>query len=306
MRELVLHRAGQRPTLRACAHDYVPGQGEAVVTVLAAAINPHDVRVAASLVPGNAPLRLGMEAVVERDGTAFYANRPVPPYGTIADRTLVVTDALIPVPQGLDPVTALTAGIPGLAAWFALDRAALSAGESVIVLGATGSVGQAAVQLARLRGAGHVLAVGRRTDVLARLRDRGADSVVELRGTGDAVRFAAQLPGGSADVVVDTLFGPPLAAALAVLRPGGRSVTIGASAASTSEIASSSLMGRSLLSHRNSDTSVAQKAVAFAAMAEQLRAGRLVVDTVVYALADAATAWEVHAAGAGQRAVIVP
>lgn len=307
MRELVLSRPGQPPTLRESTQELAVGDGDAAVKVLAAAINPHDVRLAAAAGPDGLPLRLGLEAVVEHDGARFYANRPVAPYGTIADRTVVATGGLIRLSTDLDPVDALTAGIPGLAAWFALDKAGLASGDSVLVLGATGAVGQVAVQLALLHGAGHVLAVGRRPDALARLRDRGVTSVVRLDGADDdAARFADHLPGGHADIVIDTLFGPPLVGALRVLRPGGRSVTVGASAGGLLELPSSLLMGRSLLSHRNSDTTVEQKAAAFDVMVEHLRAGRLAVDTASYPLDDAVSAWTERTLGSGNRVVVVP
>jgi len=68
-------------------------------------------------------------------------------------------------------------GIPGLAAWIPLTRhARLQDGESVLVLGATGVVGQVAVQAAKLLGAGRVVGAGRDAEALKQIEELGADA----------------------------------------------------------------------------------------------------------------------------------
>jgi NADPH:quinone reductase-like Zn-dependent oxidoreductase len=102
-----------------------------------------------------------------------------------------------------------------------LHRAAVSAGERVLVTGASGGVGSAAVQLAKRRGAGVVAVAGeaKRNDVL----ELGADTVVP-RGSD----LLDELDAESVDVVVDLVGGPKWPALIEVLRRGGRLATAGA------------------------------------------------------------------------------
>lgn len=102
-----------------------------------------------------------------------------------------------------------------------LARAGVSGGQHVLVTGASGGVGTAAVQLARLRGAEVTAVTGR--DKAARLLELGAARVLDR---GDDV--AAVLGEQSADVVVDIVSGPGLDGLLSVLRRGGRYVSSGA------------------------------------------------------------------------------
>lgn len=300
MRELVIEHEGGSPVLRQGPARFQARPGQAVVQVLAAAINPVDRKMAAAATTASGPRGLGAEAIVEWQGHPCYANRAVPPHGTIADHTLVVTDLLVPVPDGLDPALALAAGIPGLAAWFGLTRAArLKAGETVLVLGATGAVGRIGVQVARLLGAASVIAVGRRRDVLDELRDFGS-----LLALDDLLRGA--VGSNEVDIVLDMLFSAPLEAALSALRPGGRSVTIGSSAGAAAVIPSAALMGRSLLSHRNSDASPGEKRDAFLALAGYLSRGVLVSPADIYPLDDAEAAWKAAPVAAGHRTVVIP
>lgn len=102
-----------------------------------------------------------------------------------------------------------------------LRRAGVAAGERVVITGASGGVGTAAVQLARARGAS-VVAVAR-ADKAALLRDLGAELVV---GRDDDL--VAAVGAGSVDAVVDVVGGPRWPALLDVLRRGGRYVVSGA------------------------------------------------------------------------------
>jgi NADPH:quinone reductase-like Zn-dependent oxidoreductase len=142
-----------------------------------------------------------------------YFDATVAPFGSTAERTLVPEDSLISVPEDVDPVILAGLGNAGLAAHPALHwRAELQVGESVVVLGATGVVGQLAVQIARLLGAGRVVAVVRNPEELARTAELGADATVQLGAVDD-------LPGAlaGANVIVDLLWGGP---ALAQAAPG--------------------------------------------------------------------------------------
>ena len=110
-----------------------------------------------------------------------------------------------------------------------LERGGVRAGHRVLVTGASGGVGLAAVQLARARGARVVAVCG--ADKAAAVLDAGADRVVD-RGRGQVVEDAARADDGAGaegyDVVVDVVAGPTVGPGLALLRPGGRWVVAGA------------------------------------------------------------------------------
>ena len=123
------------------------------------------------------------------DGTRVYFDASVPPYGSMAERTLVPSEALLPVADGVADEVAAALGNTGLGGWLAVEwRSGLQAGETVLVLGATGAVGSVAVQAAKLLGAGRVVAADRPGERLQRLLERGADAVVEIDGTDDLDR----------------------------------------------------------------------------------------------------------------------
>ena len=116
-------------------------------------------------------------------------------------------------------------------AWFALrERARLAPGETVLVLGASGGVGQAAVQLARAMGA-RVLAGISRPERAAAARAAGADAVIDLSRDNlrDSLReqVYAATDGRGADIILDPLGGDVFEAALRALAWCGRLVVIG-------------------------------------------------------------------------------
>ena len=116
----------------------------------------------------------------------------------------------VALPDGLDDVTAAALGNPGMSAWAALkERAKLTAGETVLVNGATGTAGRLAVQIAKYMGAKKVIATGRNIEVLKSLASLGADVTIPLVEDGDALEqaFQAQFANG-VDVIVDYLWGP--------------------------------------------------------------------------------------------------
>jgi NADPH2:quinone reductase len=128
---------------------------------------------------------------------------------------VVPDDDVLPLPDDVHPVRGAAVGNSGAAAFMPLiEVAGLREGESVLVLGATGAVGQLAVQIARLRGARHVTAVGRDQAALDHLVPLGADAVVALRpGEEEAsLRDRLAAAAGPVDVILDGLYGLPLQA----------------------------------------------------------------------------------------------
>lgn len=154
--------------------------------------------------------------------------------GVFAERALCAKETLVRLPGAEDyPDTARLAFVGWLAiAAEGLNRAGQRAGQTVVVLGATGQLGAAALLVALANGAARVVAVGRDEATLARLA--GLDRrVVPVRLTGDRAADAAAMvgAGGEADVVLDALGAVPSAAPTLAgydaLRPGGTLVLIG-------------------------------------------------------------------------------
>ena len=213
----------------------------------------------------------------------------------MGERTLVDRDELIEVPDGVEDGLAVSFGISGLAAWLALTwRAELQEGESVLVLGSSGVLGQIAVQGARLLGAGRVVAAARDAESLDRARDElGADAVVELDGEEDLAGRLEEAAGGGFDVVVDPLWGKPALAALEALNVEGRLVQIGNSAAESVELPTRGFrnqLGR-IIGHTNFKAPRELKRAAFAEMCQHALAGDLKVEVERVPLREVGRAW---------------
>jgi NADPH:quinone reductase-like Zn-dependent oxidoreductase len=295
----------------------VAGDGQVVVELSAAAVNPVDVRKASGLyVTGPPPLPsvAGSEGVgrIAGDGRRVYVGAPIAPFGTFAERVLVGEDDPIELPDAIDDGLAAALGIAGLAAWLPLSwRAQLRPGETVLVLGATGVVGQLAVQAAKLLGAGRVVAAGRDAEMLERALRLGADAIVDLSAveSGEpltqAFRAAA---GGDVDVVHDPLWGAPAAAAVEALATGGRLVQLGQSAGAEATLASATIRGRglNLLGYINFRVPSDVRRDAYRALVEHAVAGRIEVEVERLPLAQVADAWQRVQRSAHRKLVLVP
>lgn len=145
--------------------------------------------------------------------------------GGFAERVAVSPSQALKIPDELDFAEAASMTINYQTMEFALERrAGLRSGETVVVLGAGGGVGTAAIQLAAAHGA-RVIAVVRREGADEFLTGLGAHEVVRLgEGWGEKVR---KLTGGGADVVIDPVGGDAFDEAVRVLAPEGRLVVIG-------------------------------------------------------------------------------
>ncbi|MFJ2667621.1 NADPH:quinone oxidoreductase family protein [Nocardia fluminea] len=147
-------------------------------------------------------------------------------YGAFAEEIIVSAEKLTRTADGVDDRTAAAFGVAHRTAYHTLRSVArVRAGERLLVLGAGGGVGLAAVQLGALLGA-EVTAVASSTDKLTTAASHGATRLVDHR-TGDFRReLRAVLPDG-ADVVIDPVGGRLAEPALRALRRGGRYVTVG-------------------------------------------------------------------------------
>ncbi|MEW2516829.1 zinc-dependent alcohol dehydrogenase family protein [Actinacidiphila alni] len=146
--------------------------------------------------------------------------------GGYVERALASAQEILPLPDSLSPVDAVTLGSSGVVAHFALAHAHFAPGESVLVRGAAGSIGILAVRLAALAGASAVAVTTSSAERGERLRALGATHVLDRSGDDLAGAGNPAAPAGY-DVIVDIVGGPELPAFFGLLRPGGRMVTVG-------------------------------------------------------------------------------
>ena len=184
VRAIVLNALKEPPRLGEFAEPEA-GPGQETVTVLAAGVNPVDAMIAQGWFPHRRlepPCVLGLEGVgVTGSGSKVYFSGPVPPFGSFAERTLVRSADTMVVPDALAADAAVALGVSGLAAELSLfHQGHLHSGETVLVLGASGIVGQLTTQLARRGGAGLVIAGSRRRLSTDELRAQEADTQVSL------------------------------------------------------------------------------------------------------------------------------
>jgi NADPH:quinone reductase-like Zn-dependent oxidoreductase len=288
------------------------GPGQAVVEVLAAGVNPVDVAICAGrFYAGKPPLPCvaGREGVGMLDGARVYFDGPVAPFGSMAQRALVDPEHTYPVPDGVADGVAVALGISGLAAWLALTwRAELQPGEHVLVLAASGVLGQIAVQAAKLLGAGRVVAAARSQEGLERCLELGADASVRLDEREDLSAAMLQAGEGRIDVVLDPLWGAPLVAALGAASFGARLVQIGAGAGAEATLPSAAIRGKLLvlMGHTNFAAPPEVKREAYARMSEAVLAGKIAVDLDPLALDEVDEAWRRLTAGSHRKIVLVP
>lgn len=303
---------------RYASFELPPNEGALVVDVLAAALSPR-VRSGASgthyTSKGALPLIPGIDGVGRLpDGRRVYFLGANDAMGTMAEQAFAEPLLTVPLPENVRSSTIAAGMLPAISSWVALtQRAPLQAGQSVLVLGATGTAGQLAVQIAKHLGAGSVIAAGRDAEALERARAGGADRLVRLTGTpadGDAVAEAAS----DADVVLDYLWGSVTSVVMpAVCRhrqEGARAlhwVLIG-SAAGDGIALSSVLLRKRDLHILGSGQGAVRTADMFSVSSDIIAAfaaGHLHVHVREVPLADVGTWWSARPAS-GERFVFLP
>ena len=304
MRAAVVHEFGRVPVIGEFPEPE-PGDGELVVDVALAGLNPVDrLRLAGyDYLNVSLPFVAGREGVGRVGERRVYFPAAVEPYGSFAARALVSAEEVLDVPDGLSDEMTVPLGIAGLSGWLPLTYdTQLRGGERVLVTGATGMVGQVATQAAKLLGAGHVVAAGRHVETLESLLDRGADEIAVLGD--DPHADIGAVAGAGFDVVVDCVFGEPFAAALGCTAPGGRVVVVGLTAGTEVTLKFFSLYQCRVISHDLATTPASEKQRALNAMADHAIAGRLRLTSERYALDDIAEAWAELTRGAHRKLMI--
>lgn len=233
--------------------------GEAMVQVTAAGLHPVVKALAKGAHytgTGQLPFIPGVDGAGRlEDGTRVYFGGARSPWGTMAERAAVARERCIPIADSLDDVTVAAMMNPGMASWGALnERAQFQAGEGVLILGATGSAGGMAVQIAKRLGARRIAAVGRDERALEETGKLGADATISLKLEHDALVAALreEIAGQKTDVILDYVWGAPAEATLAAIagKGGGtwriRYVQIGNSAGPTITLAGATLRSSGL------------------------------------------------------------
>jgi len=211
----------------------VAGEGEVLVRVKASGVGPWDgwIREGKSVLPQPLPLTLGsdLSGVIEEVGIGvddFKVGDEVfgvaNPRFTNANAEYAVVSArmIARKPKGITDVEAASLPVVAVTAWQMLfDHGGIQSGQTVLILGAAGSVGSYAVQLARSAGA-RVVATASSKDA-DYVRSLGAERVIDYRA-----EFPTRDDVGPVDLVLDGVGGEAQGRALAVVRPGGRLVSI--------------------------------------------------------------------------------
>lgn len=288
-----------------------------LVDVLAAGLHPR-VRSQADgshyTSTGELPLVPGIDGVGrDSDGLLRYFVLPDTSMGAMAERTVIDVRRSVVLPDNTDALAVAAAMNPAMSSWIALKRRIeFRAGQNVLILGATGNAGRMAVQVAKLFGAGKIVAVGRDADALAALPALGATETVRLGQDDTAARLGTS--ADDVDVAIDYLWGEPTADALAAIIPGrvdeARPLTwiqVGSVAGATSPVPSAALRAARLQLVGSGQGSVSTRDILaeLADLAALVTAGAFRVDVRPVALADVETAWTSRD-DAGERIVITP
>jgi NADPH:quinone reductase-like Zn-dependent oxidoreductase len=292
----------------------------AVIDVLAAGLHPR-VRSQADgshyTSTGRLPFVPGVDGV-GRDAHGLLRYFVVPEtavLGSMAEQTLVDLRGSVVLPPDSDPVAIAAAMNPAMSSWVALrQRVRFQAGQSVLILGATGSTGQMAVQVAKLLGADRIVAAGRDPVRLSGLAALGATDTVSLAGDPATVARQVGEASGDIDFVIDYVWGEPAASAMVALVTGradrARPLTwieVGSVAGATAAIPSAVLRAARLqiVGSGQGSVSASEYLAELPALATAITSGTLRIRARPVPLADVERAWT-ESAESEQRIVLVP
>ncbi len=298
MRAGVISGDGAAPVLQDFPEP-APQEGCALITVDTAGLGGWDVLGA---------YRLGVQypCVIRGEGVGraedgrrvYFGERSVAPWGAWAEKTLVPAAEVWDVPDDVDDRTAITMGIAGTGVLVPLEAANIQPGESVLLLGATGVLGQIGLQLARNLGAGRVVAAARSQAGLDRLMERGlADAAVAMGGSDDVERLKAASGGDGFDVVLDLVFGQPFLSAVKATKWGARLITIGTGAGRVVELNIGDLLFRTLTCIGTGQRPPADREAIWRRLLAMQKAQAIEVDYADHEFADLAAAWAAQVRG---------
>jgi NADPH:quinone reductase len=286
MRAARLHEIGGTPQV-----DEIDPPGEEAIEIVAVPLNPVDIAIGTGRFYGGSPdtpYVIGSEAIGRTaDGRLVWWRGPA----TAAERA--VPGELVEVPEGVEPTHAAVCGIAGVTGWLAVSwRTPVREDDTVLVLGASGTVGGIALQAAKLLGAKRVIGAARHLDAVP----DAADEKVDVNG---------ELP--EATLIVDALWGEPLSRALAAAAHGARIVHLGQSAGPTATLASAAVRGKMIDLHGHSLFAIPHDVVGrgFRELCVHVAAGRIHAAAEPYPLERVAEAWERQASGSPRAKIVL-
>ena len=226
MKAAVLYHFGEAPRYEDFP-DPVAGEDQLLIQVKAVALENIDKMMAqgshfaSRQFLAELPAIVGFDGIgMLEDGTLIGFGGVKPPYGAMAEKTVVPKTHTVAIPEGVDAVIAAALPASALTALFPLKWAAqLQPGETVLVNGATGVSGKLAVQIAKLLGAGRVVGTGRNDEALRLLHELGADAVIDLKQSDAQLAAAFTEAGKGCDIILDFLWGHPTEVLIKTLVP---------------------------------------------------------------------------------------
>jgi NADPH:quinone reductase-like Zn-dependent oxidoreductase len=318
MQAATVARPGGIPTIQDLPDPSVR-DGEVLVTVTAVAVENVDRAIVAGTHYTAAEFQSALPAIpcfdgIGRlpDGTTVGFGGLKPPRGALAEHVAVPSAYTVPIPDGIEPPTAaaLSSAITAMCMQTAGD---FSPGETVLIQGATGVAGRLAVQIARLLGAGRIVATGRDRAALEEVTALGADAVIDTTADDDQlVRAFRENAGDGYDVVIDYLWGRPaellaralIPASFAMARPT-RLVQIGEAAGPDIRLPADALRTSGLEIYGAARHAATRMPAAYQQVVEWVRAGDLTIPIVTMPLSRITEAWS-RTDLRGRRLVIVP
>jgi NADPH:quinone reductase-like Zn-dependent oxidoreductase len=286
-----LHEIGGAPQV----DEIDPPPGAGLAHVSAAALNPVDISMGSGRFYGGTPQTpyvIGGEAVgLAEDGRRVWVRGR----GLMAELVDPGPGWVFDVPDGVSDELALACGIAGLTGWLAVSwRAPVGPEDTVLVLGASGTLGSVAVQGAKVLGARRVIGAARRTELVP----AAADEVHDLAGD-------AELP--EATVIVDALWGEPFERALAAAAAGVRVVQLGQSAGPTATLPSGFVRGKmaNILGHSLFSLPRDVASTGYRQLCEHARDGRIAFKTETFPLDRVTEGWARQASGSPGAKIIV-
>ncbi|WNS45987.1 zinc-binding alcohol dehydrogenase family protein [Paenibacillus sp. MMS20-IR301] len=319
MHAAVVHSFHSAPKYETFAAPQPSGQHEALVEVLAAGLH---LRVRAQADGSHytstdeLPLIPGIDGVGRLpDGRRVYFVATDTALGSFADQTVIDLRRSVPIPAHADPVLIAAAMNPAMSSWVTLRRRIqVQPGFKVLVLGATGSSGQMAVQIAKLLGGSQVIAAGRDPERLEALRRLGADATVSLAGDPEEAARRLGEAAAEVDIVLDYLWGQPAELGMLPLltRRPDRSrlltwIQIGSVAGANASIPSAALRSANfqLIGSGQGSITPAGYLAEFPALIDLIASGKLILQPAVHPLSSIEEVWNTPEDNR-QRIVFVP
>jgi NADPH:quinone reductase-like Zn-dependent oxidoreductase len=266
--------------------------------------------------PKTLPFVPGVDGVgTLSDGKKVFFLTLTPPNGSMSERVNINPEMTIPLPDAADPIVFAAIMNAGLASWMALrERAHIRSGETVLILGVTGSSGQMAALSAHLLGAKRVIGVGRNTSVLKQLVATGKiNTSIVLNGEDAKFQQAIEKEAADVDIVLDYLWGRPTEVAMAAIQSARtdntqrlRWIEIGQMAGATIQLPAALLRSKNIEISGSGIGPISTKDMLknLEHMVPMVMEGKLTTSVITIPLKDIEKRWE-ETADARERVVVV-